>query len=147
MWKEVRERTESKFEDCETVRKKPELELLLAGTRCFLLQFPIISIISKDQSGFTHCSTKDISCFLYLLLQPMLLYYLYAYEYTKILLYGNALIAELLFKNCVHLHLGRYLTKASVVCATHKSVVEMPVYVPDLALDSRITLCCLLAFS
>ena len=50
LWKRERERTESKLEDCETVRKKPELELLLAGTRCFLLQSPIISIISKDQS-------------------------------------------------------------------------------------------------
>ena len=37
----------------------------------------------------------------------MLLYYLYAYKYTKILLYGNVLIVELLFKNYVHL--DRYL--------------------------------------
>ena len=37
----------------------------------------------------------------------MLLYYLYAYKYTKKLLYGNVLIVELLFKNYVHL--DRYL--------------------------------------
>lgn len=77
----------------------------------------------------------------------MLLYYLYAYKYTKILLYGNVPTVELLFKNYVHLPLDRYLPKASVVCATHKSVVDMLVYGPDTAPDSKIILCCLLIFS
>lgn len=43
MWKEVRERTESKLADCETVRKKPELNfswLVLDAFCCSFLLYP-----------------------------------------------------------------------------------------------------------